>query len=356
MTVTELRCRDFRNLREIEVFPCEEVNIIFGENAQGKTNLVEAIWLFSGMKSFRGAKDAELICRGSDFAKLELRYNNSVRENRAELTITNKRAAALNGVKLSGAPALIGKFSAVVFAPSFLTIIENGPAERRRFIDTAVCQLRPACAGTVAEYGRLLKQRNSLLKDISVEPSLADLLDVLDERLCRTGEALTAARRAYLEKLAPAAEEIYAGLSGGREKIGFRYVGKFEESMAEALKKARREDIFYKTTSVGPHRDDIEITLNGLPVRVYGSQGQKRSCAVALKLTEAEILKENTGEQPVILLDDVMSELDAARQDYILNRIKNRQVFITCCEPGTLLRSAGGKRIEMQNGQIISDA
>lgn len=353
MTVNELKCRGFRNLQNVTLTPCEEVNIIYGENAQGKTNLMEAIWLFSGMKSFRGAKDAELVSHGQEFAKLELSFTNSVRENTAEITVTNRRAAVLNGVKLPGAPALIGKFSAVVFAPSFLSIIENGPSERRRFLDTAVCQLRPAMAGPVAEYGRILKQRNSLLKDVQMESSLLDLLDVLDEKLCKAGETLTAARKEYLQTLAPVAGDIYTGLSSGRETVGFEYVMKYEGGLASALRAARREDIINKATTVGPHRDDIEITLNGKSVRAFGSQGQKRSCAVALKLAEAEILKESTGEQPVILLDDVMSELDVTRQDFILNHIKNRQVFITCCEPGTVLRSAGGQTFEVSNGKII---
>lgn len=353
MTVTELKCKNFRNIKDVTLCPSEEVNIIFGENAQGKTNLVEAIWLFSGMKSFRGAKDQELISHGQEFAKLELKYRNSVRENTAQITVTNKRQAVLNGVKLPGAPALIGKFSAVVFAPSFLSIIENGPAERRRFLDTAICQLKPAMAGTVAEYARILKQRNSLLKDVTFDSSLLDLLDILDEKLCRAGEALRAARNEYLAVLAPAAEEIYSGLSSGREKVGFRYISKAEGPLAQALREARREDILNKATTVGPHRDDVEITLNGDSVRSFGSQGQKRSCAVALKLTEAEILKNATGEQPVIILDDVMSELDVTRQDFILNHIKNRQVFITCCEPGAVLRSAEGKTFEIRNGTIV---
>ena len=353
MTVTELRCRNFRNLRDVTLFPCDGVNVIYGENAQGKTNLMEAIWLFSGMKSFRGAKDAELISHGEEFARLDLKFSNSVRENAAQITVTGKRQATLNGVKLPGAPSLIGKFSAVVFAPSFLSIIEDGPAERRRFLDTAVCQLRPAYAGLLAEYNRLLKQRNSLLKDVMMESSLLDLLDLLDSRLAQAGETITRERKRYLDMLAPAAEEVYTGLSGGREAIGFSYVGRFEENMAAALKEARREDILNGSTSVGPHRDDIEILLDGVSVRAFGSQGQKRSCAVAMKLTEAELLKQDTGEQPVILLDDVMSELDLGRQDYILNHIRNRQVFITCCEPGAVLRAAGGKRIEVKNGEIV---
>ncbi len=352
MNVTELKCRNFRNLKNVVLEPCEEVNIIYGENAQGKTNLAEAVWLFGGMKSFRGAKDAELIAHGREFARLDMKFCSSVRENTAQLTVRGKREAVLNGVKLQSAAGLIGKFRAVVFAPSFLSIIENGPSERRRFLDTAVCQLRPALAGPVAEYARLLKQRNSLLKDVSFDSALLDLLDVLDEKLCRAGEAVTDARISYIERLAPAASEVYSGLFSGRETVGFEYVRKYEGSLKEALKKARREDILNKATSVGPHRDDIDITLNGVPVRAFGSQGQKRSCAVALKLTEAEILKEDTGEQPVIILDDVMSELDVSRRDYILNRIKNRQVFITCCEPGEALRSAGGRKFRVENGEI----
>ena len=354
MKISELRCRQFRNLEDLTLTPCDGVNVVFGENAQGKTNVMEAIWLFSGMKSFRGARDAELIAHGREFAKLNLKFSNSVRENTAAITITNKRNAELNGVKLPSAPALIGKFSAVVFAPSFLSIIEDGPAERRRFIDTAICQVKPACAGLLAEYNRVLKQRNSLLKDVMMESSLLDLLDILDEKLCRAGEALTRERKSYLSGLAPAAKSIYEGLSSGREAVDFKYIGKFEEKMAEALRAARKEDILNGSTSVGPHRDDIEILLNGLSVRSYGSQGQKRSCAVALKLTEAEILKKETGEQPVIILDDVMSELDVTRQDFILNHIKDRQVFITCCEPGAVLRAVSGMRIEMKDGRIVS--
>ena len=355
MKISELRCRHFRNLEDITLTPCEGVNVVYGENAQGKTNVMEAVWLFSGMKSFRGAKDAELIAYGQEFARLSLRFSNSVRENTAVLTVTNKREAELNGVKLPSAPSLIGKFSAVVFAPSFLSIIEEGPSERRKFIDTAICQLKPAYAGLLAEYNRVLKQRNSLLKDVLMESSLLDLLDILDEKLCAAGERMTTERKAYLEKLAPAARVIYAGLSSGREAVDFAYTEKYEGSLKDALRAARREDILNRVTSVGPHRDDIEITLDGMPVRAFGSQGQKRSCAVALKLTEAEILKNETGEQPVIILDDVMSELDMSRRDFILNHIKNRQVFITCCEPDTVLRAVSGKRIEMKDGKIVAE-
>ena len=352
MYVTELKCRNFRNLENVKLYPCEEVNVIHGENAQGKTNLIEAIWLFSGMRSFRGAKDAELVRHGSEFAKLELRFKTGSRENAAEITVTNKRSAVLNGVRLPSAPALIGRFRAVVFAPSFLSMVEDGPSERRKFIDTAVCQLQPAYAGLLAEYNRLLKQRNSLLKDVSFDSALLDLLDVLDEKLAAAGEALSETRKKYLSVLSPVASGIYSGLSSGREAVDFMYISKYAGSLFEALKAARREDILNKATTVGPHRDDVEILLNGENVRAYGSQGQKRSCAVALKLAEAQIIRDKTDEQPVILLDDVMSELDVNRQDFILNHIKDRQVFITCCEPGAVLRSANGLRTEVKDGTI----
>jgi len=355
MIISEVGIKGFRNLENTVFEPGEDINIFYGENAQGKTNIVEAVWLFSGMKSFRGAKDSELIKRSSDFSKLYIKFSNSVRENKAEITITNKRSAVLNGVKLPSCVSLIGKFSAVVFSPAFLSVVENGPSERRRFIDTALCQIKPSYAGVISEYSKLLKQRNSLLKDVMFESSILDILDVIDEKMADAGDIIVQERKSYLLKCAPVAEQIFNGLSSGREKIDFVYKSSTDsfKDFGEALKENRKNDIFNKVTLTGPHRDDIEIILNGTSVKSFGSQGQKRSCAVALKLTEAQILKDETGEQPVIILDDVMSELDSGRQDFILNHIKNRQVFITCCNPSPVYGSAGGKKFEIKNGKIV---
>ncbi|MCH5197507.1 MAG: DNA replication/repair protein RecF [Oscillospiraceae bacterium] len=355
MIVTEVGIKGFRNLSETVFEPCGEINIFHGENAQGKTNIAEAIWLFSGMKSFRGAKDSELINYNSQSARLSIKFQNSIRENSAQITVSNKRSAVLNGVKLPSCVSLIGKLSAVVFSPSFLSVVESGPSERRRFIDAAVCQIKPSFAAVLSEYSKLLKQRNSLLKDVSFESSLLDILDVIDEKMALAGERIARERKDYLSVCVPPAKEIFSGLSSGKEEVDFIYKSSYESfsSLKDALKNNRKTDIIAGITSSGPHRDDIDILLNGVSVKSFGSQGQKRSCAVVLKLTEAHILGEKTGEKPIIILDDVMSELDASRQDFILNHIKNRQVFITCCDPSSVYAASGGKKFEIKNGNII---
>ncbi|MBR6779560.1 MAG: DNA replication/repair protein RecF [Clostridia bacterium] len=357
MIIRKLQLTGFRNLADLTLCPCEGVNVIYGENAQGKTNLLESIWLFSGMKSFRGAKDSELVGFGKPFARMEMDFFSAQREQKAVLTVENSRKATLNGVSLSSAAKLMGKCHAAVFSPAFLSLVQAGPSERRRFLDMALCQIKPSYAQALRIYNRALKQRNALLGDLYAHPELEALLEVWDARLCEAGEEILQAREEYLTFLQPTAEQVYDGLSSSREKLNLVYIKKdnaqAEKSLAQLLNEHRREDIINKTTSVGPHRDDMGIFINGAAARTYGSQGQQRSCAIALKLSEAQILKEITGEQPVILLDDVMSELDAGRQDYILNHIGDRQVFITCCDPASILRLCNGKTFEIANGKII---
>ena len=355
MRINKLECAGFRNLAPLCIEPSPEVNVVYGENAQGKTNLLESIWMCSGMKSFRGARDAELKGFRSEGARVKLSFSDERREHTAEIRIAERRSASLNGVALPSAAGLIGKFRAVVFSPAFLSIVQNGPAERRRFIDAAVCQLKPVYAQTLADYSRLLRQRNSLLKDLQMDTALLDMLDVIDRQMGALAAEITRQRTGYLRLLSPHADGIYSGLSGGRETLRFRYMQKCgapEEDYEKIFRDSRKTDAMLKTTSAGPHRDDIEICVNGLSARLYGSQGQQRSCALTMKLAESSVIKEQTGEEPVTLLDDVMSELDAGRQDYILNHIKNRQVFITCCDPGAVLRLTDGKRFFIQNGQV----
>ncbi|MBQ7689377.1 MAG: DNA replication/repair protein RecF [Clostridia bacterium] len=357
MKINELEIKNFRNLTQIDLKPDPGMNVIYGENAQGKTNLIEAIWMLSGMKSFRGAKDTELKAFDSDFARISASFENADRTNDVEMTVTDRRRAVLNGVALLSPSALLGKFGAVVFSPAFLSIVQNGPSERRKFIDAAVCRISPAYATVLAEYARLLRQRNSLLKDVYHESSLLDMLDILDEKLARTGEVLIRRRKAFLEQLTPFVRDIYNGLSSGRETLQMRYVTQYDEEkqpLQAYLRENRKNDLINKTTCVGPHRDDMEILIDGARARLYGSQGQQRSCALALKLGESSVIKSVTGEEPVTLLDDVMSELDTNRQDYVLNHIKNRQVFITCCEPSSVIRLNGGKRINIAGGRIVS--
>ena len=357
MKINKIDVRGFRNLQTLQLEPDPQINVIYGENAQGKTNFIEALWLFSGMKSFRGAKDAELVGFDSEFARIRMEFEDRNRTHTASITVTDRRRAELNGVKLPSPAGLLGKFGAVVFSPAFLSIVQSGPAERRRFLDSALCRLYPAYAPVLAAYGRLLKQRNSLLKDVGMEPALLDMLDVIDAQMSEAGEKLTAGRKKFLDALTPYACGIYDGLSGGREDLRLTYVEKDGErggALADRLRENRKTDLITKTTGAGPHRDDLELFINGRSARLYGSQGQQRSCALALKLGESSVIRELTGEEPVTLLDDVMSELDTNRQDYILNHIKDRQVFITCCEPSSVIRLNEGKRISVAEGRIAS--
>ena len=360
MTVNRIEYKNFRNIEALTLEPSDGVNVIYGENAQGKTNLIEGIWLFSGLRSFRGAKDAELVRFGSEFGRLKASFTAGNREQKAEITVAAKRKAKLNGVELPSCAGLIGTCSAVVFSPSFLNIVKNGPEERRRFLDAALCQVKPGYAPLLASYNRLVKQRNSLLRDVMFETSLLDMLDVIDDNLAAAGEAVVREREAYIEKLIPAAKSIHDGFSGGKEEMSVCYVRKDaddgEKPLRELLRESRKNDVLNRSTSVGPHRDDIDIRINGISARSFGSQGQQRSCAVALKLGEAAVMRDLTGEQPAVLLDDVMSELDSGRQDYILNHIKGWQVFITCCEPSTVLRMCGGRTFRIESGRLVENA
>lgn len=365
MRVNSLLTSCFRNSDRIFIEPDSGVNVIYGKNAQGKTNLLESIWLFTGCKSFRGAKDAELIKFGEQGARLSVNFFAQDREQSAEILINSKRTAALNGVKLQSPNKLMGNFPAVVFAPVHLSLVQSGPAERRKFLDTALCQLRPRYANLLTRYNHTLVQRNTLLKDLYSHSELLDTLEIWDDQIAALGASIIFDRVRYIEKLSSYAAEFYGGLSQGKEKFsavylqhsGLRFsdVNELKFLLLQELKKCRNDDILSGSTSIGPHRDDLFITVDGKSARTFGSQGQKRSCALSLKLSEATVIKELTGEQPIALLDDVMSELDSSRQDYILNHIDGWQVFITCCEPSTMLRLRGGKSFEMEGGKIMNN-
>ncbi len=363
MKVDRLSVIDYRNIDYIEIAPSENVNVIFGENAQGKTNLLESIWLFTGCKSFRSKKDSELLGFGKDFSKNEIDFFAKGREQTATMIIEKKRSINKNGVDLKSPAEMIGEFNAVIFSPSHLSLIQEGPVNRRKFLDTALCQLKPSYARVLAKYNRTLEQRNALLKDIQFHSELYDTLDVWDDRLSSYASAIVSERIKYTRLLSESCEEIYTGLSDGKEKLEIQYVNntglynddiyEIKDFLFERLRQNRREDIFNKITSIGPQRDDIDIKINSLSARKFGSQGQQRSCALAMKLSEANIIKDVTGEEPVILLDDVMSELDVNRQDYILNHLNSRQVFITCCDPATVLRMCEGKTFHIEKGRLI---
>lgn len=363
MTVNSVKIKNFRNIADLSFTADNGVNVIYGENAQGKTNILESVWLFTGCKSFRGAKDNELIKFDSDFAKINLEFSDNLREKKSEIIIADKnKTASLNGISLRSTAELIGSFYAVIFSPVHLSLIKDGPSSRRKFLDTALCQLKPSYAENLAGYKRALIQRNALLKDLHLNTELYDMLDTWDDQLARYSACVIKERLKYIALLSEYSKNIYSGISENKESFSVFYSKNINKDLPvkdiyiseiENLKNSRKEDIISKTTTVGPHRDDLEILINNVSARSFGSQGQQRSCALALKLGESEIIKKVTGETPVALLDDVMSELDEKRQDYVLNHINDRQVFLTCCDPSQVLRLCGGKSFLIKEGEII---
>ena len=344
MYIRSISIENYRNLKKTEIFPSERINVIYGDNAQGKTNLIECLWLFTGGRSFRGAKDNELVAFGNKSANAEIKFYSREREQNIKLTIQNgKRTAVLNDVPVSYVSQIIGSFCSVIFSPNHLTLVKNGPDERRSFTDAAICQAKPLYAAILAKYKRVLTERNALLKDIPKHRELEDTLEIWNERLAHEGSAIAFERFRYIESLKEKAVKFYEGISNGREKLDISYKPSFNaksDMTREELKKIiftklcqkQNDDINCGFTTVGTHRDDISIKIDGREARNFGSQGQQRSAVLSMKLAEAEVLKEKTGETPVILLDDVLSELDRSRKNYLLNKLSGFQVFITCCE------------------------
>ncbi len=361
MKVENLELRNYRNISSSYLEPHEGVNVIFGENAQGKTNILESIWLFTACRSFRSSKDNELINFNSQKAELSMDFSAWNRSQEAHLEIGEGRKFLLSGVKKSPTQ-FMGEFLAVVFSPVHLSLVKEGPFERRKFVDTAISQLKPKYAACLSQYNKAVSQRNILLKDLVYHSELYDTLDIWEDRIAFFASEIIRQRVGYLNKLSIYTDEIYRGLSSGKEKLSISYKqqnsiwGDSKEELYENMKAqlyaSRKNDIICGYTSVGPHRDDIDILIDNLSAKSFGSQGQQRSAALSMKLGEAAVIKSFSEEQPVALLDDVMSELDKSRQNYILNHIKNWQVFITCCEPAAVEGLKAGKRFEVKGGRI----
>lgn len=369
-----LSAKNFRNLDLTLTFD-GRVNVISGENAQGKTNIVEAIWLMSAGKSFRTSRESELISFSADSAELSLYYTSGGRQNRIDLVLRGSRPREiyLNGVRKKRMADILGSFYAVIFTPFHLSLIKDGPAERRRFVDTAMCQLKPAYLKSLGTYNRLLDQRNALLKQIREGRARAGDLAVWEERLALEGARVIAGRKGYLTRLMEKASEEHGMISGGKEELGFSYItlsghagreltaleGEAPDAgikelalyLLKRLESHRERDIREGVTTTGPHRDDIDITINGKSARLYGSQGQCRSAVLAMKAAECGIIEEETGEAPVLLLDDVLSELDVKRKRYILGRFSKSQLFITCCDERNLKSVPDRSVFRIVNGQ-----
>lgn len=362
MNIQKAVIKNFRNIEHIELEPCNGINVIYGENGHGKTNIIEGFWLFTGCNSFRTRKNNELIKRGCKFSELETEFFSNGREQQARLVIDEKKEAYLNGIKQVSPRKLLGEFPAVVFSPSVLSVIKDGPSEKRKFIDIAISLIKPNYAPLLSKYNKNVIQRNSLLKQIGAEKKGEDLLFVFDEELARIGGKIINYRLEYLKQLEEISPEIYFQISNGREKMKINYINSIRESGSSSvewsellyknLAQNHERDIQRQQTSFGPHKDDLEIFLGDLNVRSYGSQGQQRSCALSLKICEAMIMREKIGEQPLALMDDVMSELDEKRQKFLMKFFEGWQVFVTCCDPSHKEKIKSEKVFEIADGRL----
>lgn len=353
MIVLNLDCKNFRNLENVYIEPCDNMNVICGENAQGKTNIIEAVWLFTGAKSFRGSKDSNFLKFEEKKGACTLNFKSNGIINNARIEFEDKRTAFFNDKKLKSASNLAGNFNAIVFSPIDLSIVSDGPSVRRKFIDTAIGQIYPSYIDILKNYSRAVTQRNQIIKDYKYDSTVSIMLDVFEGEIAATGRKITDFRKRYIELLEQYLPKLYDGISKGKEILQTNYLSNNGDNLEEQLKIARSEDMHSGVTSVGPHRDDIDFKINGISARSFGSQGQKRSVALALKLAEAEVIKNKTGECPVILLDDVMSELDKQRQNFVLNHIEGMQSFLTCCDESNFENLISGKVFTVKGGSVL---
>ena len=365
MNLQKLSLRSFRNYEEVTVDFEPGVNLIVGDNAQGKTNLLEAISYLGSGKSFRAQKTSEMIRFGADFAEIQGNVFSQERDQTLRyLLFPGSRARQIfrNGAKKKSASDLAGVLPTVLFCPEDLLILKMGSSQRRRFGDLALCGLRPNYDAALTEYHRILDQKNRILKDHFENPSVLAILPEYNLRLCQVGALLISYRARFYEGLEKSAAKFHSQFSGGVENFQLQYktvstvsdpfapVAKLTQDLQDHLERHYRAELETAQCLTGPHKDDFTVSLNEIDLKSYGSQGQTRTAAISLKLAQRELMGREWGEEPVLLLDDVLSELDPGRQDFVLNQIVKGQVFITCCEPGRFTKL--GKTIEIQKGNV----
>ena len=366
MQIDGLRLQDFRNYTAQALSFDPGCNVIFGENAEGKTNLLEAIVYLSCGRSPRARTDRELIRFDAHSARIAGEIRARQRDFKVDISLQRgqRRKMTVNGVTAKNAAALSDVFQTVFFCPDDLYLIREGAAARRKFLDTALCQLRPRYAMVLSEYNKAYEHKTRILRDSEEYPDLLTMLPEFSERLVQCGAILIHYRARYIQRLAEYAAANHAECSGGKEKldIGYQTVSSVTDIMAEVPeleKELRRHMADHRDAEIasrlclsGPHKDDLTVTINGREAKAYSSQGQTRTAALAIKLAEREILKNTTGEYPILLLDDVLSELDPRRQEFVLNRISGGQVFITCCEDDRLTELLEGKVFHVKQGTV----
>lgn len=333
MYIESIELENYRNYDRLDLTFSQGTNILYGDNAQGKTNILEAVYVCCTTKSHRGSKDREMIHfdREESHIKLKLRKDEVPYRIDMHLKKNKAKGIAINGVPIKKASELFGIVNVVFFSPEDLNLIKNGPAERRKFIDLELCQLNKLYVHSLVQYNRILMQRNKLLKELSFKPEFEETLDIWDMQLVQYGKALMKDRAVFVSQLNQIIFGIHKQLSGSKETLRISYEPNVEaEEFESAIKRSRKQDMKQKTTLTGPHRDDISFFINDIDIRKFGSQGQQRTAALSLKLAEIELVKQLVRDYPILLLDDVLSELDSSRQNHLLSEIKHIQTMITC--------------------------
>ena len=333
MIIKSIELADYRNYDSLVLQFDRGTNILYGDNAQGKTNILEAIYVAATTKSHKGSKDREIVNFDKEEAHIRTYLEKDGKEIRVDMHLrkSKSKGIAIDGVPIKRSSELMGLAHVIFFSPEDLKIIKNGPSERRRFVNMELCQLDPLYLYDLAEYNKVLMQRNKLLKQISFSPSLESTLSIWDEKLIEYGEKIIVRRQQFVDELDKIVLQVAKNLTGEKEIIKTLYepdvsVGNFEKALAES----KERDMKFCSTNVGPHRDDLCFMNGELDLRKFGSQGQQRTCALALKLAEIEIVKKSSQDCPILLLDDVLSELDRNRQNYLLDSIHDIQTIITC--------------------------
>lgn len=356
MYINKIKLQNFRNYNEQEINLNKSINVFYGDNAQGKTNILEAIFLCTFGKSFRTNKEKELIKLGKDNANVIIEYEKKDRDGKISISISDKKQILVNGIKIKKLSELLGNINIVIFTPDDINILKGGPALRRRFLDMMIGQLKPNYVYTLNMYIKTLEQRNNYLRQIKEENKPENLLDIWNEKLIEYADIIYKYRKEFIDKIKKKINIIHKKITDEKEEINIQYISNCEskEVYSELLKQRRKLDIIKGFTTKGIHRDDFEIYINNKELSIYGSQGQNRTAILSLKLSELQVIYDEIEEEPILLLDDFMSELDINRRKNFLNNINNTQVIITCAEKIEFLKENVDYCLyQVKEGEII---
>lgn len=360
MYIQSLELKNYRNYDRLIIEFSKGTNLLYGDNAQGKTNILEAVYLGATTKSHRGSKDREIIRFGENESHIRIHLMKQDIGHQIDMHLkkSKTKGAAIDQIPIKRSSDLLGFVPVIFFSPEDLSIIKNGPSERRKFLDIELSQLEKMYLHQLSSYNKVMAQRNNLLKQLAYQRELLDTLDSWDIQLVRYGSEVIRYRQRFIEDLNEIIREIHKNLTGKKEKIVLKYDYSVNyDEFLTVLQKKREIDLKYSSTGIGPHRDDIEFLVNGIDIRRFGSQGQQRTAALSLKLAQIELVKRQTGETPILLLDDVLSELDSSRKNYLLDSIKDIQTLITCTGLEEFINShlQIDKMFQVKSGKIVRE-